>query len=192
MAETKRAYYPLASAFGSISSTWQYFSFALGQGLDSLGQRIGKKIAITTVSFSGLLHGGQSNLATDDKVNSVRMVVMDCRLNNQALGTLTPLSGIGISDPIYKTTAIGAMYSKIHYSKVINLASPGPDSTGYMPAIRHVKFRHVYRKPLIINYQDTSSTYPDKMPFICALSDSVLAPNPGFTNGYIKLTYKDL
>lgn len=192
MSETKRFQYPMQLTFNAITTSWTYAPPTISQSTAQLGSRIGRKIALTSMSFCGTLRGGQSNISTDDKINTVRIVCLVAKCNGDQVSSLTPLSGVGISDPIWKTGPVGANYSQLLLSRVITLASPAPDSVGYMPAYRRIRWRHVFKRPLVINYTDDSPNFPDKIPFICMLSDSSLPPSPGFTDGYMKFTYKDI
>lgn len=192
MSETKYYISPgLPSSISSIS--WTYLFPFTDQGVESFSKRVGRKIAITSIQLHGTLQGGQSNLATDDKINSVRIICANFRLNGlNALSTVNPFSSATLSTPILKSGQYGSYYNKIFYSKVMTLSSPGPDSTGYMPAFRRVHIKILLKKPIIVTYSDNGYEFPNQIPGIAFLSDSALAPNPGFTNGFCKFTYKDI
>lgn len=192
MSETKYKFNSPPGSIGSVLTGWTYDYPSITESVGQIGSRIGRKIAITSISLCGTLCGGQSNTGVDDKINTVRIVGLNAVLNNEAVTAVLPLSGIGLSDPLWKESGVSQGIRKIWYTKVITMASPGPDSVGYMPAFRRIRMKHVFRRPLVIHFADDSANYPNVLPFICFLSDSTAMPNPGFTNGYIKYTYKDI
>lgn len=184
--ETKYSANYLPSVFPTISSTWSESNFtALAQGDDVFSQRQGRRIAVTGFYLIGTLQGGQSNLATDDRINTVRMV-------GWVADNSTPMATAGhpISDLIGKRNNAGLIYKWC--DRYFNLMSPGRDSTGYMPAIRHIKIYHKFKKPVIIDYSSTTGASWNKAIGMSMISDSTLAPSPGFTVGQIRMMYKDI
>lgn len=192
MSETK--FYISPGLPSSISSlAWTYLFPYTDQGSDSFSKRIGRKIAITSIQLHGTLQGGQSGSGADDKINTVRIICANFRLNGlAALSTFNPFSTATLSTPILKSGEFGSNYNKIYYSKVMTLASPGPATAGYMPAFRRVHIKILLKKPIIVTYNDNGYEFPNQIPGIAFLSDSSVIPNPGFTDGYCKFTYKDI
>lgn len=191
MAETKYVIDYCTGSFSSIASSWLYYKPAITLGTGSFANRIGRKVSISGFEIVGTIVGGQSNLATDDKRNTLRIVV-GTTSGAQAAPLGTPLAGIAFSDPIIRIGAAATARLHLYKDRFFNMLSSSPDSTGYMPAMRKVFFKHNFKRPLVINYADDTANNPDRNYFIAMISDSFLAPHPGFTTGFIKTYYKDI
>lgn len=191
MAETKFLIFPMVSVFPTIPNSWQYFIPSIAQGTSIFGQRLGRKLAIRGYSLVGTLIGGQSNLATDDKVNTVRFVTGLCS-SSFATPASTPLSLINFDDPILRVGSMAQAGLKLFKDRYMELKTAGRDSTGYLPAMKRFFFKHKFKKDYVIEYADDTATTPNRNIFIAFRSDSALAPSPGFTNGFLKVWYKDI
>lgn len=173
-----------AGAFQTVSTAGKTINFGKGlvQGTN-YNQRVGDKINIVGYQFYGQLQGGQSNLATDEKTNYVRIMIM----STQQGASPTPLPNFDL--PINRQTVPNVM--KVYIDRMISLQTPGRDSTGYLPATRMVKFNVKLRKPFVIKFPQSGSTTP-VVDLICwAVSDSSVVPNPGFLNGWLRVFYTD-
>lgn len=177
--------YPTTN-FSSVSTSWSEANFvSISQGDDVFAQRQGRRIAVTGFYLNGTIHGGQSNLATDDRTNSVRIV-------GTVSTNATPMAsaGPGLSDMITPRATAGVLLKWM--DKHIILQSPSGDSTGYMPAIKTVKYYHKFKKPVIIDYSGTTSGTWNKAVCLSMISDSSVVSHPGFVNGQVRLIYKDI
>lgn len=182
----------LTASIGSITSSWNEIDLCdnIATGVD-IGQRIGRKIAINSFYLDGVLQGGQSNLAADDAFNTVRFVLglwrsqAPCALSGLDIGSMINKSG-------YSATGGVSLIRKYRDFKVI-LASPGADSTGYLPAVRKVRIYVKFRRPITISFPATAATTTQSMFLILSvISDSVAIPNPGFISGRYTLTWHDI
>lgn len=182
----------LTSSMGSISSTWHEIDLCddIAMGGD-LGQRIGRKIAVNSFYLDGVLQGGQTNLATDDRFNTVRFVLglwrsrTPCTANSLTMSSMINKSGYGV-------TGGASLIRKFRDFKVI-LSTPGADSTGYLPAVRKVRIYVKFRRPITILFPASAATTTQSMFLILSvISDSVAIPNPGFTNGSFTLSWYDI
>ena len=82
----------------------------------------------------------------------------------------------------------GGLLLRKFIDRRISLVSPGKDSTGYMTAQRLVKIYYKFRKPIAIDY---SAATVNRNLVLSIVSDSSAVPSPGFTSGYVYLTFKD-
>lgn len=173
-----------ASTMASIPSTGVYLNFVKGlaQGTD-YNKRIGDKVAIMGWTLYGQLEGGQSNLATDDSHNFIRIMF----LSTQQGAALSPTPNFDL--PINRQTVTNLI--AVYMSKMFSLYSPGRDSTGYMPALKMVKMSRKCRKPIVIKFSQGGSTTPSFDLLMYATSDSGVVPNPGFSNGWLRVFYVD-
>lgn len=179
------------ATFQTIGTSWSDFTWSPATGVSSVN-RIGSKIAITDIYFTGVLSGGQTNTSADDKTNIVRMVVALWNNNNNSVAmTTSPMAQVSleIGSPIEKQF-FPTMHWKL-FDKMIVLNSPGRDSTGYIPPQKQVSFTKHFTRPVPIQYSATGDV-PGLQWFISARSDSSLIPNPGFVAGSITLKWIDL
>jgi len=176
----------LPATFGSVGTAWIETDFTnLSQG-SAQGNRIGDSINAYSIGFKGVFAGGQSNLATDDVRNTVRIILAwwDGRSSTPCATNAVALSSLIQSD---ETTGAGLI--KILYDRTFYLQSPGRDSTGYMPALRYLKFyKKLNRK---INYLTTTSTTSQKRLIMSVISDSAVVSHPGFISGYGLFKFTD-
>ena len=190
-AEKKMNMFDLNTTFSSVGTTWveQTWSPPFGS---TAAARIGNKIAITELSFQGVLVGGQANLALDDNRNWFR-IVLGIWKNPSSTGVSTHsvlnLNSFPSSMQIDHQTQPTLVYKVL--DRTYTLSSPGKDSTGYLPPERYVTATHHFKKPVVVTY-DAMSAIPDKQWFLSMVSDSAAAPSPGFVSGYVKITYIDI
>ena len=190
-AEKKMNMFELNTNFSSVSGTWVEETWAPQYG-STAASRIGNKIAITELSFQGVLVGGQANTVTDDNRNWVR-IVLGIWKNPSSTGfsthTVLNLNSFPSSLQIDKQTQPTLLY-KI-YDRTHVLTSPGRDSTGYLPPQQFVSCTHRFKSPVVVTW-DAMSSIPDKQWFLSMVSDSAAVPNPGFTSGSLKITWIDI
>lgn len=146
----------------------------------ALTQRVGRSIHIKRISLDGILVGGQSNLATDDNRNTVRLVCAEMDVGASL--------SIAVGDILDPRTQRGIQ--RIYYDQLIFLQSPGRDSTGYMPAMRRVSISLPINRDL--SYVTDGLNGESRTYFAWFMvSDSLLAANPGFTSGATLTEYTD-
>ena len=173
-AEHKYNLFAMATFLSSsgIGTSWTENTYVPAQGA-GLSDRIGNKISITELSFSAVLVGGQSNLATDDNRNWFRLVMGIWK--NSASGAAsshTPLysNSYPAHLPIDKQTQPTLLIKC--YDKTIVLNSPGRDSTGYMPAQKSISCTYKFSKPVVVTWDALG--VPDKQFFMSAPDSSLL------------------
>lgn len=179
--EMKDVSYTLAGPFGSIGTTTLVQSLSIAQGMDTT-QRIGRMVNITGVDLIGLLAGGQSNLATDDKYNFVRIAIVECNVGQSPILDLTT--------PLDTRTNANIGLRRVLFDQLYTLQSPGRDSTGYMPPVRKIDVRIPCSIPVLFNSTLGTGACVSTL-CVVMVSDSSLAPNPGFVQGSWRLYYHD-
>ncbi len=181
--ELKRQTAALIDTWSSVGTTAVYSTIGtLGQGLD-LTQRIGRKVKFDTLEIEGDLQGGQSNLATDDAYNAFRIIVYKANVSWSAIPAMGVNDLVGPED--------NAAVEDVLYDQRLLLVSPGRNSTGYLPVIKHVRISIPIRH--IQTYSGTTgSTMSGSVINIAMCSDSSAVTHPGFINGIWRLTYSDL
>jgi len=175
----------LSATFGGVSTTGTALSVTglISQGT-GVSQRIANSIRLLSMGWEGQLVGGQSNISTDDQRNCFRITV--ARLNKGA--TATFLASYTVNQVLDSRYIAGLRH--VLYDKVISMASPGKDSTGYMPAC--VVSRGALRFNEIVNYTGTGTDAESTDIIVLAMvSDSNVVPNPGFTSGSLVLRFAD-
>lgn len=178
MAEELRWYLAgLPAGWGSIGNTWaEHDPLQLVSAGTDIQNRLGRQIYVERLELRGTLVGGQSNIVTDDAYNTFRIVIASYK---GAIGPITPLGTAGI--PLHYPILQGLLtVEKVYYDKTIVVASPGRDSTGYMPASRYIRITVPIKR--LYNYsQNAASTGMDHLVISC-ISDSAGAPNPGWNS----------
>jgi len=155
---------------------------AITQGTGYASERIGNAIELVGVAIDGCLLGGQSNNVADDKYNEFRIVIAD------GTPAMAGLMAPSVESFVGPRTNPGV--KKIIHDRTVCLASPGPDSVGYMPPVRNVCFFI----PLSGTVDFTGAgagTQGSRSITTSMVSDSVIAPSPGFSNGKQTLFYID-
>jgi len=149
-----------------------------------INQRIGNAISATAVDIIGTLIGGQSNLVTDDAFNTVRISLVEGFPGTSPSGWTVS----SLLDPRYFTSM-----NKVWFDKIIVLRSPSKDSTGYMPAVKEFKVKiRLPRVPFLYTGNSGASIKNSEL-YLCMVSDSSLAPNPGFkSSDTVTFEYSDM
>lgn len=174
------AYFPTITTTPIIGIPLNY----IATGTD-VSNRLGRHIRCTGLKFHGTLAGGQSNIATDDKYNTVRISVV-----KQNAQTASPLPGLTLNTILDPRNSQCIGLEKTFYDKCFLLESPGRDSTGYMPALLEVNFNLKFNVPVF--FAGTGAgTVADEQIIIACVSDSVLTPSPGFVSGAFILSFED-
>lgn len=183
LTEVKHYARALSTNFGSVSTTSTALDLTnlITAGTGNL-ERIGRSIFVKGVFVEGSLHGGQSNLVTDDNHNTVRIVMV----RGTPATTAAMVSTLSLSyGPINGENISGV--KQVLMDRSVELPSPGPDSTGYMPALKHVRFYVPVNK--FITY--FSSGPSDESIVLAAVSDSTAVSHPGFTSGWLDILFTD-
>ena len=184
MAEVKRFSRPITTEFSAVSTTATALDIPslIAQGTE-FNQRIGRQIRARGLYLDFTIQGGQSNVVADDKINTMRLLVC------QGAPTTTGASIVSML-----TVSVGPVngenfngMKRVFLDQTLDLASPGRDSTGYMPALRH--FKRYIPLNLIIPY--TSGGASGDTLWLAMVSDSGVVPNPGCTSGRVELVYTD-
>lgn len=129
--------------------------------------------------------GGQANLLTDDRINTVRIVFLEANVGTvvSALNTSWGLSSP--SDPRYAPGVV-----RVLRDELFTMTSLGRDSVGYMPASTTISMSGSYTKRLMYTSSAINSISGTAL-FLFMISDSVAVPSPGFTNGAWSVTWTD-
>lgn len=176
----------LSLSHATVSSSWIEKDLTeLTQGT-AANHRIGDEVMVNNVGFEGVMVGGQSNNSLDDSRNIVRIVIAEW---DGRVATPLATNSATISDIIRKDEIVGKGLIRVLYDKVHLFTSYGRDSTGYMPTQKHIKFNKKLLKK--IKYANASSTEAQTRIIMSVISDSSLAPSPGFVQGRWYITFKD-
>jgi len=169
----------LPAGFNSIGNAWvetDVFS-AIAQG-DDISQRNGRRIYVRAIEIRGVLAGAQSNIVTDDAYNDLRLIVAKY---TGGTGNITPLASAGAGMSL--TSAIipgnGHNCQRVFYDQLHTLQSPGRDSVGYVATAKTITIK--LKTPMLVTFSGTAAGTQMDHVVISATSDSLVAPNPGFT-----------
>lgn len=171
------------TAFGSISTAISYLDVTalIGAGTDYFN-RVGRQITLQSLTVSGTMVGGQSNLATDDPYNVVRISVVK--------GNVGMTFGVwGLTQVLSTDTVLGL--DKVYMDSFLTLQSPGQASTGYMPAVKRVEFSVDLRHVVTHFTTAAAGSQNGETCYLVMVSDSTVMPNPGFINGSWVLRFSD-
>jgi len=174
--------------FNSITNTWEDYAInQIGQGVN-VAARMGDKISITGLKFTGVLVNAFSPLTSDD-YNVVRIVCHETEQQATSFPLLT--SGLNMNSNIRPDNVPGL--KRVLYDRLVPL-TPGYLYAGGVPGPKAVtvSFSINFRRPINVVYQGASTTAADRFVWLSMISDSGLVPSPGFTQGRVQLTFKDL
>jgi len=177
--ELKTQLLALPAGFNSVGSSWVESDVLalLAQG-DDIGQRNGRRIYLRGLEIRGILAGAQSNIVTDDAYNNLRIVV--ARYTGTA-GGITPLGssggGVNFSGPV--VPGYGQNCLQVYYDKTHSLQSPGRDSVGYIATAKPISIK--LKLNMLCTFQGTGSGSNNDHIVVSCISDSLVAPNPGWT-----------
>lgn len=174
---------PMTTAFSSVSTTTTFIDLTalIGAGTDYYN-RIGRQVTLSRLQISGLLVGGQVNLATDDAYNSFRITVASGNVGM----TWTPY---GLTQVLSADLVPGL--DRVLYDHVFSLSAPARDSTGYMKALKRIEIN--LDLPKIVTHFQTAAagSQNGNTVYLVMVSDSVAVPNPGFVDGSWVLRFID-
>jgi len=158
-----------------ITTAWNVDTFAgITQGLNWTDNRIGNRVHAFSLNLDAVVTGGQVNVITDDNRNTMRVVVSETVPGFTWGGGLTLNS---ILDP----RVFNGLFRVLRDETII-MESPGRDSVGYLPAMHHFKFRIPLN--MDVNYTGTGANVDSSRTFTLSIvSDSAVAPSPGFVSG---------
>lgn len=175
---------PMSNAFASVSTTTTFIDLTalIGAGTDYYN-RVGRQVTLKRLQLSGLLVGGQVNLATDDSYNSFRITVA---CGNVGM-TWTPY---GLTQVLSADLVPGL--DRVLYDRVFPLSSPSRDTTGYMKALKRVNIDLAL--PQVVTHFQTAAagSQNGNTVYLVMVSDSTAVPNPGFVDGSWVLRFTDL
>jgi hypothetical protein len=172
----------LTSYFASVGTTpvsRDLFAY-IAQGTD-VANRLGRSIRSESVVIRGVICGGQVNVATDDNRNSFRVSLIEC-----VPGT----SPSSFTLNVVPDVRLVAGFQRIIWDKVIDLETPGKDSTGYLPALVPFSLRIPYRKLMRYTTSSTAPTTGSTLMLVCS-SDSSAVAHPGFVDGTWTVYFTD-
>lgn len=179
--ELKQIAMNLHDYFASVSTAGQQYDITglVAQGAD-YNQRIGRIIRAIQCSVTGTLVGGQSNSATDDTRNTIRISILVAEA-----GTAFTYGVSAILDP----RAIQGV-RRILYDRVFSLSTTGADSTGYLPAVREMHIGVPVGEQIVYRGTAVSTNNPLGV-FMYMVTDSAAVPHPGFEDGTLSLSFTD-
>lgn len=182
-AEQKFITNPLNVAFSSVSTAVSYIDLTalMGAGTDYFN-RVGRQVTLRNLSVSGTLVGGQSNLATDDPYNVMRISVVK--------GNVGMSFGVwGLTQVLSADTVIGL--DRVLMDRFITLESPGRNSVGYMPAIKRVEFNVPLASTVTHFTTAAAGSQNGETCYLVMISDSTVVSNPGFVDGSWVVRFDD-
>lgn len=184
--EVQRLVVPATTQLGSVSTTGVLIDLysAIAQG-DDLNMRTGRSIQALSYNLFGTLVGGQANIATDDKVNTVRIVFLEANVGTAVSALNTAWGVVYPADPRYAPGVV-----RVLRDELLTLTTPGADSTGYLPSALSVNMSGSYNKRLYYTSTSAASISGTSL-FLFMVSDSAVAANPGFTCGNWSVTWTD-
>lgn len=174
----------LGVTFGSINSAWNVLDLPYITNTTDVVGRWTRKLIITEFGMDGLLVGGQSNFVTDDPFNAVRIIVAVV-----APGFVSAdMAVYSISSHIQP--GVVKIERKV-VDRIINLQVPAKDSVGYIPASSRVSVRLPMNVTCV--YDQAGSDFPTAGSSLAMMmvSDSSVAPHPGFTSGHWWINFRD-
>jgi len=164
------------------TSAWVIDTMAgIAQGLNWVDNRLGNRVLATHLCMDTVLTGGQTNVLSDDNRNTIRLVIVEA----VAKWTFPGLTLNSILDP----RAFEGLHRVIH-DEVFTMESPGRDTIGYLPAMLHIR-RKIRLNQQVCFYGSGNNTSSDRSVIIGMVSDSAVAPSPGFVSGAACIHYMD-
>jgi len=167
------------SVFGALSTSWTEYYPVIGEGVSGDSERIGRKIGIKSIELRGIM-------VPADLYNVLRVVV-----SISSSGAPMSACGVGISQPLLKSTPVGKVCKRILLDKYIPLDQNFMDGEAYVPKLKQLKYFKSFKKPLMITYGDSTTYSFDKMIVVSIISDSIITSHPSITTGYIVVKYED-
>jgi hypothetical protein len=172
----------LTTNFSSISTTPTALGVGdlVAQGTD-YNQRLGRSFRAVGLLIEGTLVGGQSNLATDDAYNTVRIACCWCDsgANFSSWGISSALDPRVVTD-----------MGRPLYHEAIVLQSPGLNTVGYMQTATLIGI-WIPLNGLVRFNTAAAGSQSGLGPSVIMVSDSTAVSHPGFTSGQIRLFFVD-
>lgn len=180
------------------STTWTEQTLAnIVQGMD-INARIGRKISVLGVYLDGLLQGGFSGGAADDAYNVVRILLTTCRgltaAPMQTMGATLdcPIKAKGRAEALEPINDRDILRSVLYDKQyILNAKMVDTDGTGYVGGPRRVRISHTFKRPLSVTWGTSGTNSPSVSLWLSMLSDSTIAPSPGFIYGTLKVIFVD-
>ena len=145
--------------------------------------RVGRQVTLQSLSVSGTMVGGQSNVVTDDPYDVVRISVVKGNVG-------MTFSGFTISSVLTPDTQIGL--DRVLLDRFVTLSSPSRDSTGYMQAMKRIDFQVDLRRVVTHFTTAAAGSQNGETCYLVVVSDSSTVPNPGFVDGAWVVRFADL
>lgn len=190
----ERKYYQvtLPPTFGSVSNAWVEYDMLgqIAQGLDAVGQRLGRSIKVHGVQIKGNIFGGATGAGgLDEFYNNIRLCLL--KFSAAKTGALTPLqtAGVQISSPLSHTVNPGLDH--IYRDKYIALTNQGFGAGLASAGHRAINWYVKFRKPIHVNFTGVGVNTNQIQLYLSMISDSGAIPNPGFSAGWLKVIYTD-
>lgn len=175
--------------YGAIGSSWieQGISENIAEGVTE-NTRVGRKLTIKSIEIRGVISQGSVGGITDDAYNVIRMVIGHFNGNTAAPMTA---AGIGIDMQIDRHSHTLTKLVKKYLDKYITLVPANVITAGYTPQLKMFKYYKKFPKGITVHYGDDTSSHYDHNLVVSMISDSAAAVDPGFINGYMKVSYTD-
>jgi len=142
--------------------------------------RLGSRIFVKDVLLDLAFIGGQSNLATDDNRNLLRVAIVD---------SVYPATGtFNVSALLDSREMLGVTHT--YYDRLMELNSPGADSTGYMPAGASLKCIVPINRSYKFVGNGAHNCWPISLQF-WIVSDSTAVSHPGAVAGNVTMRFID-
>jgi len=150
-------------------------------GGTAYNERVGRYIELQDLRLTLTLLGGQSNLATDDVYNAVRIVVFRADTGFSSAFTLATVFSPQILNGL----------EKVYFDRTVVLQPPAADTTGYMVATKQLNLVIPLRELHSYISANANGSAPSRV-FLGMVSDSVAVSNPGLAaSSAIVTTYLD-
>lgn len=175
----------LNTIFGSISDSWIIQDLVTITNTTDVSGRWTRKIKLLRFQLQGLLVGGQSNLATDDAYNGVRLVLFE------GAPGLATVDFAGFDQNVHLQPGISGI-TRVLMDRMIALRVSAPDSVGYVPACTTVSFSRGVNTVCIFDASGLITPAAGSSLYLTMISDSAAVSNPGFTIGHVTLTFVDV
>jgi len=185
--EIKMVTRTLSSIFPSVGTAWVENDIGnIGQGV-TVFTRIGRRATLLYCEISGVLCQGDIGTTLDDPYNTVRVVI---GLYKSAVPVPLNTAGAVINSPITKELSTNGLLIYKYIDRYIPMSAKCLGATaGYVPSTVSLNFR--FRIGQTVIYGADNANFADKVLVMSVISDSTVAPSPGFIAGYLRVGFRD-
>lgn len=192
--ELKKANVTMATmALNSVGTAWREYDVP-GQITPSaaINGRIGRRIEIHSCRFRGVLVGGAIGAGpADEYYNNIRiMIYVMHQAKAGAATTPAATAGFVIDTPLNKYYMPGL--DKVLYDQLLGITNQPWAANSCSPGTRDIDFYHKFRKPLLVQYAGDVINSNQTQIFVSMVTDSAAVPHPGFTSGYMEISFYDV